>query len=56
MIGLAVTLGPTLRALLTAGWQAVVGTFGAILIGVLYFRLRTAKEGIDIDQIARVFE
>jgi hypothetical protein len=49
------TLGRAPLALISAVWQAVVGTFGAILVGVLYFRLRTAREGIDIDQIASVF-
>lgn len=37
-------------------WQAVAGAFGAVLIVVAYYYLRVAKEGIDLEQIANVFD
>jgi hypothetical protein len=36
--------------------QAVVGAFSAILVVVVYRDLRVAKEGIDTDRIASVFD
>jgi hypothetical protein len=36
--------------------QALIAVFGAILVIVLYRDLRAAKEGIDTDQIAAVFD
>jgi hypothetical protein len=36
--------------------SALAGAFGAIFIVVAYYDLRVAKEGIDIRQIAAVFE
>jgi len=35
---------------------AIIGSFNGVLISVFYYELRVAKEGIDIDKIARVFE
>jgi len=37
-------------------WTAFAGAFGAIFVVVAYYDLRVAKEGIDIRQIAAVFE
>jgi hypothetical protein len=37
-------------------WSALAGAFGAIFVVVTYYDLRVAKEGIDIRQIAAVFE
>jgi hypothetical protein len=37
-------------------WNGVWGAFYAISVVVTYHDLRTAKEGIDIDQIAAVFD
>lgn len=37
-------------------WSAFAGAFGAIFVVVAYYDLRVAKEGIDIRQIAAVFE
>jgi hypothetical protein len=34
----------------------LIGAFGAVLMGVLYTRLRVAREGVDSDQIARIFD
>ncbi len=47
------------RSVAAAGswvWQAVFGAFSAILYVVIYHDLRVAKEGVDTDQIAAVFE
>jgi uncharacterized membrane protein len=46
----------TISGLVGGVWQAFVAAFGAVLGGVLYFRLRSVKEGFDIDQIASVFD
>jgi uncharacterized membrane protein len=35
---------------------SVVSAFGAVLNGVVYYQLRVAKEGVDIEEIARVFD
>jgi hypothetical protein len=37
-------------------WNGVWGAFYAIAVVVTYHDLRAAKEGIDIDQIAAVFD
>jgi hypothetical protein len=37
-------------------WQGVAGGFGAVLVAVAYYYLRVAKEGVDVDQIASVFD
>jgi hypothetical protein len=36
--------------------MVVVNCFGGILISVFYYELRIAKEGVDIDKIASVFD
>jgi uncharacterized membrane protein len=35
---------------------SVVSAFGAVVNGVIYYQLRVAKEGVDIETIARVFD
>jgi len=42
--------------LLSFGWQVVTTAFGAVLAAVVYHDLRVAKEGIDIDDLANVFD
>jgi hypothetical protein len=37
-------------------WQGLTGAFGSVLTTVTYYYLRVAKEGVDIDQIAAVFD
>lgn len=37
-------------------WQGLSGAFGAALLTVAYYYLRVAKEGIDVEQIAAVFD
>jgi hypothetical protein len=48
--------GPVLALILRLAWSAIVGAFGAILAVVVYHDLRVAKEGVDTDQIAAVFD
>ena len=48
--------GETLTDVVIYLIQAVVGAFNAVLGGVLYYQLRAAKEGVDIDKIAAVFD
>ncbi len=50
--GLATTVGQIVNVV----WSAIWTAFFAILIVVTYHDLRVAKEGIDTDQIAAVFE
>ena len=49
--------GPTLWGkLLTFCWLVITTSFGAVLAAVVYHDLRVAKEGIDIDNLANVFD
>jgi hypothetical protein len=36
--------------------STVVSAFSAVINGVIYYQLRVAKEGVDIETIARVFD
>jgi uncharacterized membrane protein len=36
--------------------EAVVGAFNSVMVGVLYYHLRVAREGADIEKIAAVFD
>lgn len=38
------------------GLGAVWGALGSVLVTVVYYELRAAKEGIDLDQLVRVFD
>jgi hypothetical protein len=42
--------------LITLAWNAIWGAYYAIAVVVTYHDLRVAKEGIDIEQIAAVFD
>ena len=53
--GLAV-VSPTLALVGTLIWNGVWGAFYAIAVVVTYHDLRVAKEGINIEQIASVFD
>ena len=53
---LALAVGATLGLLADLILSAVIGAYSAILGVVTYHDLRVAKEGIDTDQIAAVFE
>ena len=37
-------------------WDMVVGAFAAVATAVIYRDLRVAKEGVDTDQVATVFD
>jgi hypothetical protein len=37
-------------------FAAILGAFNGVLLSVFYFQLRIAKEGVDIDKIASVFD
>ena len=54
----AVTAGAGMAIGLMANlvWSALVGTFSAILGAGIYHDLRVAKEGVETDQIAAVFD
>jgi hypothetical protein len=51
-IGGAGLIGQTL----TFAWQVVLTAFSAVLSAVIYHDLRVAKEGIDLDTLANVFD
>jgi Uncharacterised protein family (UPF0259) len=40
----------------TQALAAIVGSFNGVLVSVFYYELRVAKEGVDIDKIASVFD
>jgi hypothetical protein len=48
--------GPLIGSVAKVIWQALLGAYDAILVVVTYHDLRVAKEGVDTDQIAAVFE
>lgn len=52
----AVIGGAVLAAIFTFVAEVVVEAFGAVATAVVYHDLRVAKEGVDIDQIASVFD
>jgi hypothetical protein len=37
-------------------WQGLSGGFTSVLVAVSYYYLRVAKEGVDVEQIAAVFD
>jgi uncharacterized membrane protein len=58
VIALSGQVTTALRAIqiVSFGVQALLGAFNAVLVGVFYYQLRVAKDGVDIDKIASVFE
>jgi hypothetical protein len=55
--GLANALaGPWGQIVTQVVWQGLSGGFGSVMIAVVYYYLRVAKEGVDVDQIASVFD
>ncbi|MGA2042299.1 MAG: hypothetical protein ABSG83_02895 [Roseiarcus sp.] len=48
--------GPSVALLLDLPVQAVSGALGTVVTAALYFQLRAAREGVAIEQIARVFD
>jgi hypothetical protein len=53
---LAYGVGPAVAPVVKVIWQGLLGAYSAILVVVTYHDLRVAKEGVDTDQIAAVFE
>jgi hypothetical protein len=48
--------GPLSSAGVSLILGGLIGAFSAVVLSVLYTRLRVAREGVDIDQIAKVFD
>lgn len=48
--------GPTILALISFVWQGIYVAFAAVLAAVLYHDLRAEKDGVDVEEIAAVFE
>ena len=48
--------GRVVAQLVVLVWNAVFGAFNATVVVVAYRDLRVAKEGVDTDQIASVFD
>jgi hypothetical protein len=55
-LALNATVGATAAAIGNAIWTAIGSAFSSVVMAVTYYDLRVAKEGIDIDQIASVFD
>jgi hypothetical protein len=53
---MALGAGATIGMVAKLIWGALFGAYSAILVVVIYHDLRVAKEGVDTDQIAAVFE
>ncbi len=53
---LGVVGGPTVAIVGRFLWQAIMGAFGAVVVAVIYHDLRAAREGIDVDRMAAVFD
>jgi hypothetical protein len=49
-------LGPIIGGIIQGLLNAVFMVFSAVLVAVGYYRLRVAKEGVDIGDIAKVFD
>jgi hypothetical protein len=58
VIALAGPVTTALRAVQVISFvvPAFLGAFNAVLVGVFYYQLRVAKDGVDIDKIASVFD
>jgi hypothetical protein len=48
--------GAVISAVGTFLWMALIGTYQAIAVAVIYHDLRVLKEGIDVDRIISVFD
>jgi hypothetical protein len=58
IVGFIIALigGETLVDIALYPIEALAGAFNAVVVGVLYYQLRAAKEGVDIEKIAAVFD
>jgi hypothetical protein len=48
--------GATFSLIVALPVEGIVGGFSAVTISVLYLQLRIAREGVDVDQITKVFD
>jgi hypothetical protein len=48
--------GTVVTSILTVAWSGVLVAFSSVVVAVSYHALRVAKEGVDIEQIAAVFD
>jgi uncharacterized membrane protein len=55
-LALTAAAGATAATIGNAIWTAIGSAFSSVVIAVTYYDLRVAKEGIDIEQIASVFD
>jgi hypothetical protein len=54
--GVFASTGPIGLLVASQAMSAIAGAFNGVIVGVVYFQLRVAKEGVDIDKIASVFD
>jgi hypothetical protein len=54
--GAASASAPLIQSLARYPIQVTAGAFNAVAGGVLYYKLRAVKEGVDIEKIAAVFD
>jgi hypothetical protein len=54
--GLSAIAGPIVGLIGKYVWTSIWGAFIAVLVAVTYHDLRVIKEGVDVDQIAGVFD
>ena len=52
----SIAIGALPSLIIALPFQIGVGAFSAVVVAVLYAHLRTAREGIDIEHIAKVFD
>jgi len=55
-LGLAAVAGPIVALIGRWIWGAIVAALAAVVVAVAYHDLRVLKEGVDIEQIAGVFD
>jgi hypothetical protein len=53
---LALAVGPLSSVIISFPVDVAVAAFSAVVVGVLYYQLRVAREGVDIEHIAKVFD
>jgi hypothetical protein len=58
VIAVVLTIVGSVKAVLICrfAWQIIVGAFGAVVVAVIYHDLRAAREGIDVERMAAVFD
>ena len=56
LLTIAARVGPELVFCVNLVGTALIGVIGNVLAAVVYYQLRRAKEGIDIDRLASIFD